>query len=539
MNRPAGSRLLIVGLDGFDPGVAASLRRDGKLPNLSRLEDRAHRFRLDPGVERYTGLAWEQFSSGLTPSQARRWSANTIDTERYLPDQPTTRLAPFTEKLDVRTATFDVPYFDLERADRARGMAAWGSHDPGVPEFSRPAELSAEISGRFGAYPAPEYTYGHVWPNAERTAEMGRALVDAVNLRSSIARWLFAERLADWDLAITVISEYHSAVEAFWHGWEETHPLYRLTSAAPARIGLIGVYEAGDRMLGSLREALPDASMLVFGPHGMGTNFADVAGMLLLPELLYRHSTGKVGFEPNPAWTMDGAGCPELAGVNNWSDPVNERLSIAEAPSRRSWRTGFRRTVPPKPHHHGCRLDWMPAARYRAAWPGMTAYAIPAYYDGRVRINLQGRESFGRVPVGRYSQALDEVAAVIRDCRDPVTDDRLRLEIERHDEGDPRQRDPTDADLIVRFQKDYYAFRHPRLGLIGPAPCRRPGGHTGGTGVGYFLGPRGRNDELGTFPYLELPDAVAVLMGCGEPGGGLGKALLGAESRSAYEPPRS
>ena len=55
----ARSRLLVIGLDGFDYDVAASLRAKGGLPNLTRLEKASCRFRLSPGIEKYTGLAWE------------------------------------------------------------------------------------------------------------------------------------------------------------------------------------------------------------------------------------------------------------------------------------------------------------------------------------------------------------------------------------------------------------------------------------------------------------------------------------------------
>ena len=34
-------------------------------------------------------------------------------------------------------------------------------------------------------------------------------------------------------------------------------------------------------------------------------------------------------------------------------------------------------------------LEWMPATRYRALWPTMRAFALPSFYDGRVRLNLQ------------------------------------------------------------------------------------------------------------------------------------------------------
>ena len=84
----------------------------------------------------------------------------------------------------------------------------------------------------------------------------------------------------------------------------------------------------------------------------------------------------------------------------------------------------------------------------------------------------------------------------------------------------------TDADLVIRFNKDYYAFRHDRLGLIGPAPCRRPGGHTGGQGMGCYLNGSGSGEDLGSFPTHEVSEAVAALVGYAGASRPLAQALL-------------
>ena len=511
-------RLLVLGLDGFDPEIGRSLMLAGKLPHLARLHGAAHRFHIDPGMEKYTGLVWEQFCSAFTPEQSSRWSANIIDTQRYLTYQPNTRLMPFTERLKARTLVFDVPHFDLARSVGARGLVAWGSHDPGVPLGSRPEGLSREVADRFGAYPATQFIYGHVWHNPQQAEAMADAMVAAVELRSDVTRWLFADQFPDWDLAITVISEYHSATEALWHGWEETHPLHSKPSAEPAREGMLDVYQAADRMLGRMLDEFPDAAILAFSPHGMGRNLADVPAMLLLPELMYRHCTGKIGFRADENWPLDGTGGPNLVPTEDWSMAVNQRIHVNAR--RVGWFSGRSQKLPENS------LDWMPTARYRVAWPDMRAYATPAYYDGRVRINLKGRERRGVVPLEGYQAVVNEVADLIRSCKDPISGAPIDVDVECRP-GDPLKRDPSDADVIVRFNKDYYAFECEGLGLIGPAPCRRPGGHTGGPGIGYYC-PR-RTDkatDLGSFRAIDLSGAVSALMEIDPTACALGRALL-------------
>jgi hypothetical protein len=57
------------------------------------------------------------------------------------------------------------------------------------------------------------------------------------------------DRLADWDVVIVCISEFHAAIDAMWHGWDPSHPLH---GAPCAKEALSGVYEGGDRLSESL-----------------------------------------------------------------------------------------------------------------------------------------------------------------------------------------------------------------------------------------------------------------------------------------------
>ncbi len=224
-------RIIAIGLDGFEPTIASELIAGGELPFLRQLLERSAIFRLDHGEARFTGLAWEHFSTGKTPGDYRRWSAVDFDPATYSIVQKATRHEPFTAALRRRVMAFDVPYHELT-SQNVSGLANWGAHDPGVHQHSRPEQLAREIEDRFGPYPAKQFIYGYVWPDAVRTAQMGRTLDAALRLRSGIAQWLMAERLPDWELAIIVVSEFHSALEALWHGWDKSHPLNGLPSAA-------------------------------------------------------------------------------------------------------------------------------------------------------------------------------------------------------------------------------------------------------------------------------------------------------------------
>lgn len=472
----ARRRTLVIGLDGFSPELAKRWMNAGELPNFEALSAECARFPLDHGDAMLTGLAWEHFSTGHSPDDYGRHSAVDFDVETYQVWQRGTRERTFVDDLPGHTVAFDVPYFDLLGTGGVSGLANWGAHDPGVARLSKPASLASEIAARFGDYPARPWIYGFVWPNVERAREMGLRLADAVDRRGEIARWLLTERFPDWDLGIVTVSEAHSAAEAFWHGVEPGHPLSALPSANICQEGMLGVYRAIDRMLGTLQSALPDVDLVLFSMHGMGANRSDVASMLLLPELLFRDRFGEPGFSPRSDW-LDAA-LPMLAPHEDWSESVNACVELPAdvlpaAPS------------PPFPTPRGAtgrqvgNLDFMPATRYQPAWHQMDAFALPAFYDGRIRVNLAGRESRGRVQPSDYDATLDRLTEKIEACRDWRTHEPVVARVERRGLARPSELDLTDCDLRVRWRQPVLGIQHPDLGIIGPAPFRRPGGHSG------------------------------------------------------------
>jgi predicted AlkP superfamily phosphohydrolase/phosphomutase len=516
-------RVLLVGLDGYEPSVAERLMRAGRLPALRSLHRSSACLRLDHGTAKRTGLAWEHVSSGLSPDDAKRWAAVRFDPERYEVRQEPTALAPFTESLDgMRAVVFDPPYFDLLRTRDVEGLVSWGAHDPGVAAAARPAGLADEIAARFGRYPAKEFIYGFVWPSPDKARAMATALRHATELRGHIAEWLFCERLPQWDLGLLVVSEFHSAIEAMWHGIDPTHPLHTLPSSVPSREGIEGVYEAADAMIARLRSRMPDARIVVFSMHGMGANNADVASMALLGELMYRHAFDAPRMR-DLAWPKGPGGLPMLHEGQGWSPAVlaafdGEGLAAAAkpaAPSLAGKVVRRLRSVAGKPSAAGSAtlsLAWMPVARYQPFWRSMPAFALPSFYDGRIRLNLAGREAQGIVAPDDYESTLDGIEAMLRRCRDVITRQPVVARIERPAAQAPLQLSATEADLIIEWQGAPLGFDHPTLGRIGPLPYRRTGGHTGRHGVAYVCGPGIEPGDYGEASAFDVvPTAIDLL----------------------------
>jgi len=519
-------RLLLIGLDGFDLPLAERFLAEGILPNFARFQKQAACYKLDHGRDKYSGLAWEQLSAGVSPSDGGRWSAVTFDKSTYSARQNHSEVRPFVADLSCRTVVFDFPYFDLARTPETRGITAWGAHDPGVAPACRPDTLYQELNARFGTYPAPEWIYGFCWSSADKAKAAGEALVRAVELRSRITQWLFAERLPDWDLGVVVISEGHSAIEPLFHGVDENHPLHAVDSAPAAATALRNVYQAMDRMIGDLRETFADATILLLAMHGMGPNESDVPAMALLPELLYRYAFGKSYMRPVSFSSLpDGTPLlrPDEAWHNALLNAVPKHRSFRKMPRRVSnllERMGFRLNRADS----SSEISWMPAARYSDFWPRMKAFALPSFYDGRVRLNVVGREAKGLISPDKYQEECQKITEVITGCRNLQTGEKVVNEIYAPKKN-PLDVGPGESDLYVIWEGAPLGFTNPRLGSIGPLPYLRTGGHTGPYGFLYVAGEDVPAGDYGVASSFDVVPTVIELLGETRKPGISGKSL--------------
>ena len=518
-------RLLVIGLDAFERSLAKQLMADGLMPNLAKVAASGTRYRLDQ-ADMFTGLPWEHWSSGRSPADGGRWSAITFDTAHYTARQDETPFRPFLADVPLRTVVLDLPYCDLASAPTVRGLTRWGSHDPGAPVASRPAGLHREIAARFGAYPAAEWIYGFSWPSVTRTRAASAALVKGVHTRAAVAKWLLAERLPDWDLGIVVVSEGHSAIEPMWHGVDPRHPLHGIPSAKDAGDGLRAVYGAIDELIGTMQAAFPDATLAVFTMHGMGANDGDVASMVLLPELLYRHAFGTPHMLPGtwPAHLPDGT--PLLSEDESWESAMARLVPLTEPP-RRSGLGGLldrlQRKADPVPDVHA--MSWMPSTRYSEFWPRMRAFALPSFNDGRVRLNVRGRESRGMVAADQYRATLDEIAQLLEECREPIGGQKVVAEMKRHS-SDPMTVGPSLPDLTIFWRGTPLGLVHPSLGPIGPVPWRRTGAHTGECGFLYMSGDGLPACDAGDASAFDVVPTLIALAGAQPVTGVSGRSLL-------------
>jgi predicted AlkP superfamily phosphohydrolase/phosphomutase len=535
-------KVLVIGLDGYEQSFGNAMMQAGELPALKNLKDRSAVWLLDHGWATRTGLAWEHFSTGLKPEAARRWSAINFNPQDYSVWQEGTTLSPFVKNLDCKTVVFDPPYFDLGAVKNTFGVVNWGAHDPGISTTSRPARLHTELTESFGPYPAKDWIYGITWQSAERTRLMGAALTCAVNVRAEMALWLLQERFPDWDLGIVVVGEIHSATETFWHGIDPDHPLHNLPSAHPSGGQLREVYRATDRLIDKLVRTFPEVTVVAFSMGGMGPNNSDVPSMVLLPELFHRKSFGESLMQTDPAWSCNNEGMPVIRDDEQWSKAVNARYpQTGQKRGRKKksggqqraikkfsefLRAGMSRIELPKTEKPlKMSVNWMPVMKYSPFWPKMEAFVLPSFYDGRIRVNLAGRERQGIVPPGRYTQFLDELRQFLSQCRDMEGKQAID-DFEYQASSSPLELHPTAADLVVVWRDSTLAIEHPQCGRIGPVPYRRTGGHTGPYGVAYIANAGIESGDYGIRSAFDVVPTIIQLLGKSSPGNLSGQSLL-------------
>jgi predicted AlkP superfamily phosphohydrolase/phosphomutase len=142
-------------------------------------------------------------------------------------------------------------------------------------------------------------------------------------------------------------------------------------------------------------------------------------------------------------------------------------------------------------------------------------------------VNLAGRERRGVVALEQYESVLDETEDLVRSCRDPATGESVVRSVERTAASrgvDPSELGSSEADLVVEWN-GAFGFEHPAIGLIGPLPFKRTGGHTGPLGSVVIAGATTPERDLGVVSAFDIVPTIFALLGEEVPEGLSGEPL--------------
>jgi len=402
-------RVLLIGLDAYDPDLLQRWAADGALPTFRRLLACSLFGPTTTPTGLFVGAVWPSFATGVSPARHGRYCYRQLaaGTYRDVFVHPDAVIGdpfwvPFS-RAGRRVVTVDIPKIAPARGCDARQVIDWESHDRDfAPPVSHPKGLIREITRSFGYDPVGDCDrHGH---SAEEFGELVGRLVRRAEAKTALAEHLIAAR--DWDLLAVVFAESHCVGHQCWHIHDPSHPRHDGALAAAVGDPVRTVYAALDAAVGRLLAAAgEDTTVIVLASHGMGPHYD---ASFLLDEILAR---------------LDGA------------EPLADRGGESLAPLRRLWRSlpePAARILRPLRRTLGARLESRRVVRQRR---GRTFFAVPNNDAwGAVRLNVCGREPLGRVAPGAELDAVCErLERDLRELMNVATGEPLVRDVVRAD----------------------------------------------------------------------------------------------------------
>jgi predicted AlkP superfamily phosphohydrolase/phosphomutase len=538
-----------IGLEGCDPVLLEKWMSQGHLKNLEKVRQQGVYGQLVNSVN-YNGVSadffatepsWGMVLTGCFPTKTGFWDVVKFNPDDYtiVCDKIYTDPAypPFYAlSQHHQVITFDVPVTRLSDQINGIQIQGWGGHFPTPPSGSLPTTLLPEIIAKHGEDPL-KYKDDGKWWNQSYIDWVQQAVEESATKRVNICRDLLQH---PHDLFLTVFGDIHAAGHDLYDQSQPDHLLYPIRSnngAAPDP--LLEAYKAIDRAVGDLLNSIPEnAYVLFFSVHGMAANHTDVLSMFTLAEFLYRFSfPGNVGFagdqstKPAAAVTkpIRKGWSGEIWRTVMYANPL-QRLINTWAPKRFNQSGNPDLQSPYELGQQSIDMNWCPTLMYARAWERMKAFALPAFANGHIRINLQGRERSGIVSAAEYDEICQAIIAQLHRLKDartgkPMVKQVLRTHASVSDALYPSN-SPV-ADLVVVWQEvPTDVVDSPDVGRIGPVTLNRPGGHRP---RGFLLG-KGPGIAPGTTVtgghIIDLPPTLLQLMNVPVPDYFDGKPLL-------------
>ena len=544
--------VIAIGLDAADPNLIEKWMAEGHLPNLSQIKQQGIYSRLHNSVNYQGGSAefssteplWVMMATGCLPDKTGFWDTVTYDPENYkIGCDPVyggydyQEYKPFYALGDrYRVAAFDVPVTRVSPGVNGIQITGWGGHHPFYPSESEPTEILPSILEQYGENPVYRRDNG-IWWDKKYFNWVTSSVEKSVATRAKICREILQQD--NWDLFITGFGETHTLGHDLYNMSQPDHPLYNYTNKMKT-LGdpMLKGFQQVDQAVGEILASAPEnASVVLFAVHGMGANLTDLLSMMLLPEVLYRFNfPGKAALgygdinKPVPPVITNNI-------RNGWSAEV-WRQAYEPNPLKKLWQTWTHKKLLRaeqngilSPHpllQNNVELGWMPAAWYAPLWPKMKAFALPAYADGHIRINLKGRDRDGIVEPTEYDTLCSKITEILYRLQDGRSKQPLVKQVVRTRksslDNDPKLPDP---DLVVVWHEiPTDVIDSPDIGRIGPITYNRPGGHREN---GFLLakGPgMEANSNLSTGRAVDVGATILNLMGASIPDYFDGKPLL-------------
>lgn len=467
MNTPP---LVIIGLDAGDPDLILAWAGEGVLPTIASILARGTCGRLvGPEMFSVHGV-WTSFFSGVSVHEhglylQRPLLPGTYELKAIHPWDSVAR--PFWADFRRPLVTIDVPDSHPLAGLHGVQLVNWSNHPTLAPPEARPEGLLSEIRAAVGPPIATDERQG----SRRRDRRILTRILRRIEQKGELCRYLLNK--GRFDLVVVVFGDSHAAGHRFRK--------YQNAATAAAcggdlRDAVRQTYEAIDREIGRLLCGFPEP-----------------------PNVFVVSNSGTIDGYPVGDWME--AFCREL-GYQTLIEPTGALGRLCALP--RTWRSllGYRRRLRLQAERLGKSTNW----------GRTTAFAIPAYYTGYVRVNLKGREPLGVVaPGAEYEALLERMTADFLQLVDEKTGDAVVERVTCTAKlfgGGPPLRLP---DLVVDWRHSAalaQRIAHPRGVLVRRGWGRPRGNYHSSSGLVLAAGPSirqcGRVADLSPLDFAPL-----------------------------------
>jgi predicted AlkP superfamily phosphohydrolase/phosphomutase len=458
--------LAIICLDAGDAERILSWAQSGLLPTMSSILERGTHGRLSgPEMISIHGV-WTTFFSGVSLYQHGRYLPRTLEPGTYRMKEHESHSLPFWEDFrdgQRKVVIVDAPDMKVTPGVAGFQVADWGAHFTNIQPSCLPKNLLTELPAHLRSH----ITTNEIMGTRRKDRKILKEILKRVEKKGELCRYLLNKNR--WDLAVVGFGDCHAASHRFEKYQNTGNELEK---------GVLEVYQAVDREIGRLLQAFPE-----------NTNCFIVSDSGILK------------------------GYPIMSEMNSLLIGLGYQILLERSGIVRNIFRFAQERCLPAPWEL-----WMleKQLKKRVDWSKTTAFMIPGYYTGYVRVNLKGREPNGIVaPGAEYESVLDRLESDFNKLTDEKTNEPVIERINRTASLFGGGAPPQLPDLIVDWfpaKRSTRTILHPRIKFV-QKKRRSRGNYHSAMGFITAAGPSiPRNGESGDFSPLHFASLFGSLL---------------------------
>ncbi|TKJ41614.1 hypothetical protein CEE37_03345 [candidate division LCP-89 bacterium B3_LCP] len=442
-------KLLILGLDGFDPDLFAIWK--DHLPNLARLADNGFFARINSTTPPMTFPAWSTFLTGVNPGihgifdfterKEDRLSVRFINaTHRRVPS-----FLRVASEAGFCVGSVGIPTTYPPEPLNGFQISGFDSPLPSKADASYvyPQELAAKINRKAGGYHFGNFNESRIGPGWHRTVL--KKLVQGLDRKKKLVELLLRE--FSLDCLVLHVGETDTVGHHFWSFNDPESPRYVHTDDKTLSNAIFTIYQKADELCGDVIAACNPEAVLVVSDHGMG---GTSDRMLYLNKFLAQHNLLEFSAEDSRSHQMNHLKKLGMKWIPYHLQRHVFRIANGKIASRIESTQRF------------SGIDW--SKTY--------AYSEELNYFPSICLNLQGREKYGIVPPAEFDQTIKRVKEILLNWEDPETGGKVVADVLRNENVYQGKETINAPDLLLTLnQPDGYNYA---LGRSTTKECTSP-----------------------------------------------------------------